>query len=312
MMGMIDSMYPNLMLDYALRQLDSSAREQVDRELAEDPAAADAMDRLTRSIHLLLDDGETFDPPPQLASRTLAFVAEATRRRRTILDFVPVSVPFRPADLAVAAGIFIAGLITLLPAMQKSRERMEIAGCSYNLQQLGRALWQYGTQHQHYPFAPEQHPGGPVGAYVAQLRDGGTLSDLEINTLHCPHVAKDKLSNPQDAANVKSLGYAYNVGYRLPSGTVAPIRADHTPNIALLADQPAHVNFQHILPGNSPNHGGRGQNVLYADLHIGWHNTRRLTPKDDDMFTNSKHELQPGLSPEDTSLLPSLVPCLGW
>ena len=58
--------------------------------------------------------------PPDLASRTLAFVSEK-RRRRSILDFVPVTVPFRWADAAVAACILLAGLLTLLPAIQPPR-----------------------------------------------------------------------------------------------------------------------------------------------------------------------------------------------
>src|SRR5947207_3115330 len=80
------------------------------------PAAARSVDRLGRALHALLDDGESFEPPAGLARRTTRLVAESARRRRTILDFVPVVVPFRPADIAVAAGIFLAGLLTLLPA----------------------------------------------------------------------------------------------------------------------------------------------------------------------------------------------------
>jgi hypothetical protein len=79
-----------------------------------------------------------------------------------------------------------------------------------------------------------------------------------------------------------------------------------------LADQPPHENFRHLRPGNSPNHAGRGQNVLYSDLHVGWHNTRRLGPRDEDMFLNARRELAPGIGEDDTALLPSMVPFLGW
>src|SRR5207245_6701486 len=119
------------------------------------------------------------EPPLGLARRTVQYVAESSqqRQRRTILDFRPVTVPFRLADVADAACILFAGLLTLLPAVQKSRERMNVAGCGYNLQQLGRALWQYGSQHHHYPFGPELNPRAPAGAFLALLHDGGLLSD---------------------------------------------------------------------------------------------------------------------------------------
>src|SRR5260370_29937042 len=124
-MGMNDLMNANDMLDYSLGQFEGPACEQAERALAAEPAAAETVDRLSRTIHRLLDDGEGHEPPAGLARRTVQFVAESTHRRRTILDFIPVSVPFRWADVAVAASILFAGLLTLLPAVQKSRERME-------------------------------------------------------------------------------------------------------------------------------------------------------------------------------------------
>ena len=179
-------MNPNDMLDYALGQLESPALAEAERKLATDPLAAESVRRLSLVVHRLLDDGEEYAPPPGLAGRTVSFVVETSRRRRTILDFVPVTVPFRGADVAVAAGILVAGLLTLLPAVQRSRERMEQAGCGYNLQQLGRALWQYGSRHQHYPFCPEENPRAPAGAFVALLHDGGQLGEDELHMLNCP------------------------------------------------------------------------------------------------------------------------------
>ena len=328
MMGMVEPMNASDMLDYSLGQLEGPAREQVERDLAGDPAAAEKVARLSRSIHRLLDEGETFDPPPGLAERTLSLVHEAARRKRTILDFVPVAVPFRPADVAVAAGIFVAGLLTLLPAVQKSRDRMEQAGCGYNLQQLGRALWQYGSQHQHYPFGPDKNPKAPAGAYVAMLNDCRLLPESDLTALldcpcngaqvkHPPLPPFDSLcelqrTDPKRCRAALCSDYAYNVGYQHPSGKVVAVDAVHMSRVPLLADQPPLEGLRTTLDGNSPNHGGRGQNVLYSDLHIGWHNTRRIGPKDDDMYLNARHEIGPGLSSDDVALLPSIAPALGW
>lgn len=316
------------MLDYALAQLDDPRRRQVEAELAGDPDAARRVDRLTRAIHSLLDDGTAFEPPAGLARRTSRFVAENARRRRTILDYVPVIVPFRPADVAVAAGIFIAGLLTLLPAIQSSRDRMDVAGCTYNLQQLGHALWQYGSRHQHYPFGPEHDPAAPTGSYVALLNDSGLLSEADIGSLDCPCAGSHRThkrtmvpefrafcrlaaNDPQKACKTIGSDYAYNVGH-YDSGRVVSLAASRSEQVPLLADQPPHENFQALRPGNSPNHGGRGQNVLYADLHVGWHNTRRLGPNDPDMFLNDRNELAPGLDSDDAALLSCMVPFVGW
>src|SRR5438105_10547179 len=93
-MGMDDSMNVQDLLDHAFGQLAGPAREQAERELAADAALAATFDRLVRAIDQLLDDGRTIAAAPDLARRTLAFVAE-NRRRRSVLDFVPTRVPFR-------------------------------------------------------------------------------------------------------------------------------------------------------------------------------------------------------------------------
>jgi len=327
-MGTTDPMNAHDLLDHALGQLDGPARERADQELAADLEAAESAERLIRSLRRLLDDGETFEPPPDLARRTIAFVSESARRKRTILDFVPVRVPFRPADVAVAAGIFLAGVLTLLPAVQKSKERMEVAGCGYNLQQLGRALWQYGSRHQHFPVCPEKNPDAPVGTLFAMLHDNGLLNNSDLNALDCPcdgpgvqhppipdcqTLCRLHKADPKRAHEALRTGYGYNVGYHHAStGKVVPISADHQGTVPLLADQPPHQGFRQSLEGNSPNHRGRGQNVLYADLHVGWHNTRRISPKDDDMYTNAHHKFAPGVRENDTAILPSMVPFHGW
>jgi hypothetical protein len=325
-------MNANDMLDYVLKQLDGPALAAAEQELASNPEAAARTERLGHAVNRLMDDGAPFAPPRGLAERTSAFVFEKRqpRKRRTILDFAPVRVPFRWADVAVAAGIFLAGVLTLLPAVHRSRELGIQAGCSNNLMQLGRALWLYGNQHDHFPFAPEINAKAPTGAFLAQLHDGGHLTNGELKAIDCPsfigvekHVHKDmpafekvcdmSREDPTAARHALCTTYAYNVGYFHPDlKRVVPIAADHQAIVPLLADQGPHVNYRSMLTGNSPNHSGRGQNVLYSDLHVGWHNSRRISPRDGDMYLNSNGTLAPGVGAHDTSFLPSLTPALGW
>ena len=108
------------LIDYVLGQLDGNDREQIEHAVKTDPDVALKVERLGRSIHLLLDDGKTVEPPSGLARGTLAMVAQSRLKPRSILDYVPTRVPFKWADFAVAASIFIAGVLTLLPAIQGS------------------------------------------------------------------------------------------------------------------------------------------------------------------------------------------------
>jgi hypothetical protein len=315
------------LLDIAMGQLDGEAQQAAEREAATDPTLARQLDRLSRSLHLLLDDGDLIEPPAGLARRTVTLVAEHSRRKRSIIDFVPVRVPFRWADVAVAAGIFIAGLLTLVPALHRAQERMDQAGCAFNLQQLGLGLEQYAAAHEYYPYGTPNNPDSPVahtGSFVAMLHDAGLIHDpaaldCPCNGEHHPRkplpdvktLTQIRIQDPDRYRELLTWDYAYNVGYRRQTGEPGPIARRIQAVVPLLADQPAHENGHSILEGNSPNHGGRGQNVLYSDLHVRWHNTRQLGPDDLDMFLNDDHRPAPGARIMDAALLPGRFPFAG-
>ena len=325
-MGIDDPMKASLKIDYVFGQLEGPELEAFENELARDPAAAESVKRLFWAVDQLADEGDTFTPPADLAARTMAFVAESPRPKRTILDFVPVAVPYRWTDIAVAASIFFAAALTLMPAMQRSREKMQQAGCTSNLQQLGTAFWQFGTISKHFPTAADKDSSAQTGTYAVLLNDYNLLPDPKI--LDCPSNGRSPQHSPlpnfkracelskTKPADLRRLlqgvEYAYNVGYMNPEGRVGPVQEISSATLALLADQPSHRNFNVILPGNSLNHGGRGQSVLFSDLHVGWHNTRRLSPDDADMFLNADHRPAPGRHSKDAAMLPSFIPFRGW
>jgi prepilin-type processing-associated H-X9-DG protein len=317
------------MIDYALGRLDGPARAQAEQRIAADPVLADTLDRLGPAIHRLLDDGAAIEVPDGLARRTVVFVLES-RRRRTILDFVPTTVPFRWADVAVAASIFLAGLLTLLPAAHRSKRQMDQAGCGFNLQQLGIGLTQYAAVHQSYPYASPTCPNAHAGTFAVMLHDALLLPDLSTLDCPCDGVLRSNLvlpdmqtmsklcaTAPERYRELLRWDYAYHVGFRDRSGRAGPIPALPTtarPSglIPILADEPAHEDFRRILAGNSPNHAGRGQNVLFCDGHVRWHTTRRISPLDADLFLNAANQPGPGLDMYDAALMPSLIPFSGW
>ena len=313
------------MIDYVLGRLEGPDREQLEAVLHTDPEAAARVQHLSRAVYLLLDDGDAFPHPAGLAARTLAMVARSRTRPRSILDYVPVRVPFRWADLAVAATIFIASVLTLVPAVERSRERMNQAGCVFNLQQLGQSLAQYASLHPFYPYPPSQPAGTHAGTFVALLHDAGMLRDLSV--LDCPNNGRCaarstdlpsfeqlehiRRTDPEQYQKMLCWDYAYNVGYRHQSGRPGPLESRPPMAVPVVADQPDHVNYARILEGNSPNHSRRGQNVLFSDGSIRFYQTRRISPHDEDLYLNNQRELQPGLDEQDSVLLPSYSPFSG-
>ncbi len=306
------------MLDYVLGQLDGPSLELAERVIAEDPAAAGRVDRLRGAVERLLDDGlDDIEPPSGLARRTASLVAERRRHRRSLSDYLPVVVPFRPADVAVAASIFIAGVLTLFPAMYRGKLQQGQLGCVFNLQQLGLGLGQYANINRSFPYAPPECPAAHAGAFAFMLNDANLLPNCAALDCPCdgpsatpppshtfPAVCEIQKSSHQRYVGLVGWDYAYHIGYRREKARPAPTIAEYSAHIPILADRPAYDSEYHILVGNSPNHGGRGQNVLYTDGHIRWHHTRKLGPHDLDMFLNADQLPAPGLSEADATLVP--------
>jgi hypothetical protein len=321
-MEMDDAMNAEEMIEYVLYESKSLDVQEHDATLHVDSAQEVRLQRLRVAIARLVDDGTELEYPPGLARRTVAFVARNRRRPFSILDYVPVSLPFRWADFAVAASIFIAGTLTLLPAIQRSRERMNQAGCVFNLQQLGQSLAEYSTLHRTLPYPPTHRADTHAGMFAVILHDAGVLNNLSVLDCPCngrsPHGFKelasfeqvDQIRRTQPDAYRRMLiwDYAYNVGYRHPSGHNGPLEAVHSSRIPVLADQPDHEDFLTIREGNSPNHGRRGQNVLFGDGSVLWFHSRRVGPSDPDLYLNNEDQPRPGVHVLDSVLVPSKVP----
>jgi hypothetical protein len=321
---MSDAMKADEMIDYVLGQVDGAERERLERALRDDGEEPARVERLRQAIYRLLDDGTPFEHPPNLAHRTVAFVAHR-RRTRSISDYVPIRVPFRWADFAVAAGIFVAGVLTLLPAIQRSRERMNQAGCVFNLQQLGNSFGQYASVNQLMPYPPSSRDDAPAGSFASMLHDAGVLNDAKLLDCPCngpcPHTSRElvgfddleriRRTDPARFQRMVSFDYAYNIGYHHTSQHTGPLDFAHSSQIPVLADQPSHDGLR-ISAGNSPNHGGRGQNVLFGDGTVRWFRTRHVSPHDLDLYLNDKGQPQPGLHQEDSVLVPSHTPFHGW
>jgi prepilin-type processing-associated H-X9-DG protein len=216
----------------------------------------------------------------------------------------------------------IASLLALTPAILRGRERWTRAACAQNLQNVGVKLQQYAATQNEFPFVS---PDGQVthgGAILCRLKEKGI--PIGPRDLHCPCNGAD-LSNadsypdeatmrhllnrsPEKAHQLLPADYAFHAGYRLPTGKPGPLPARPVASVPLIADRPPYDNTGMILEGNSPNHRGRGQNVLYADGHVVWQTNRWVSPRDADLYLNNENRLSYGVSPEDSVLVPAVLP----
>jgi prepilin-type processing-associated H-X9-DG protein len=309
-----DPMNPQEMLDFGLGQLDAASLQRVHREAEGDPGLAAKLERLQKNLRLLLDDGPGPEPPAGLARRTIERV-ERRRRWRAVLDYAPPRAPFRLADLAVAASIFCAGVLTLLPAIRQSQWAARTASCASNLHRIGVGLIRYATSNNQFPYADGDDPAPFAATYAMRLKDSGLLESDHL--LDCPsngprpagsrvpsfsELASYHPAAVRNASVIRDIDYAYNIGYHdhgRPHGLDASIPA-HVP---LLADRPAFTGQGKALPGNSRNHGGTGQNVLFAGGHVQFLRSPRHD-RDDDIFHNRYQATAPGLDLNDFVLAP--------
>jgi prepilin-type processing-associated H-X9-DG protein len=72
--------------------------------------------------------------------------------------------------------------------------------------------------------------------------------------------------------------------------------------LPLMADAPACDANSEVRPGNSANHEGRGQNVLFTDGHVEFLTTRTVGPDGDDIYLNADQKVGAGRGPRDSVL----------
>jgi len=289
------------LLGYLLGALDDAERDGVEEAIRRDPQLQRELETLRERIEPLDELAAEADPPPDLIERTCELV-ELWREEESAVSHAarPPAArrrwPFRLtaarersaaarvwslADTFVAAGIVLAAGMLFFPAIAQSRYRSNIATCQHNLQQLGQSLVSYSDKRGGwFPMIPASGNRGVAGIYAPILLDEGYLA--EPRWLVCPssplaraldswHVATlselDDAQGPQLVWLQHMMGgsYGYTLGY-LENGRYRPLRNAARMHLAILSDVPS----LHLPGRQSANHGGRGQNVLYEDGHIGF------------------------------------------
>lgn len=304
-------------LDYLLDQLDEPARLEVEARLRIDPEARREFDMLRQALEPLAVDAEIV-PPYNLAARTMAHVAEhicTDLPRAPVIARIDSSSRawWRRADVMVAASLLLIFVGIGIPAIFKVRNSMASAAiveCAENLRQFHVGMQAYKDQHGTLPVIVDRTPRDVAGMVAPVLKEAGVLP--ATFSVSCPghgvfqacsltHAQLQALPAERFAQEAPKLlvSYAYSLGYRDANGVWHAVsRPDDQLEafVPLLADTPP----AGAGPGNSLNHGGRGQNVLYLDGHVGFLTLRNVAG--DDLFLNRQGRVAAGLDCGDAVL----------
>jgi hypothetical protein len=320
------------LVGYLLNALDAETQREVEDHLRDSAPAQQRLEQLRRALEPLAADNEPPEPPPGLWLRTLAFVAEDRCRRLppapqpvTVLAGGPPSRSWwRRSDVLIAASLLLLAALISIPWIGQLRHRHQIEACKDNLRRFHTALVSYSDLHQgEFPRVEEQPPRNVAGIFVPVLNDHHLLpAELSVA---CPGVGKHEptarsVKDLEDlhrtraeeynrAAQSLSGCYAYSLGYVNTDGNgrkqLCGLRRDSGDYLPIMADRPPFAPGAVVgVPGNSPNHGGEGQNVLHIDGHVRYLTDRVLpgaTPNDD-IYLNHRNRIAAGEGPDDTVL----------
>ena len=225
----------------------------------------------------------------------------------------------------MAAGIFVAGLMTLLPAIQRSRERMNQAGCVFNLQQLGNSFGQYATVNQLMPYPPSSRADAsgrrpsrrcctmPAYCDDAKLLDcpcNGPCRTPATTLIGFDRLEHIRRTDPARFRALVSFDYAYNIGYR-HAPAARPVGFPAFLAVPVLADQPESRRTPDRR-GNSPEPRRTGPERALRRWQRAMVPHPPRPPDDPDLYLNNDRLPRPGLTEGDSVLVPSHVPFHGW
>jgi hypothetical protein len=303
------------LLGYLLGALDPVTHARVKIHLESHPEARERFRLLERALAPLAEDAN--EPPPSgLVMATLARIAE----HRCILPTAPVSPPsqavpptrrlFRRVDLLVAACLLVVVAGIAFPLVAKARLLQQRIACENNLRQFGLALAAYADRTDgEFPRVERDGPRAVAGIFVPLLRDAGLAQDVSVG---CPAQGEQKppmyavadLERMHARAPEQYLrgvardlagNYAYSLGYK-EGDSHRGLRRDSGDGLPILADRSGEA------AGNSSNHRGDGQNVLYVGGNVRWTVQPTVGEEFDHIYLNHHNRVQAGVCRIDSVL----------
>ncbi|NLF33187.1 MAG: hypothetical protein GX591_20160 [Planctomycetes bacterium] len=280
-----------ILVDYLAGQASVQQREDIRRRLAGDEAFTRRSARIG-DLFKVLDCLDGPEPGEALIQRTLAAAAAAARTRalidREALRIHPVArAAFSLKELGAMAALLFLVVSILLPSFRAASELSRQNACAGQAGKIGTALTQYANDNNeilpgmgqvdaNWMHAAGQDTFRPNSQNLWRLV-GGRYATPDM--FHCPATGRcepidqAKMGQFNDFPGHEYIGYSYHnavngepLGLNTFDASAArmAILADCNPAFHQGRFQPA------LVTANSPNHGGRGQVVLYLDGHVEW------------------------------------------
>jgi prepilin-type N-terminal cleavage/methylation domain-containing protein/prepilin-type processing-associated H-X9-DG protein len=209
---------------------------------------------------------------------------------------------FTLIELLIVIGIIglLAGI--LLPVLSRAKESARRTQCASNIRQIGMGLIMYANENvEVFPQDTTTVVERPAmrslnllfNTYVSDKKIFKCPSDATVTNVTNAGMS---LSTANDSFGQVECSYGYDYTHT---------QADDA-GVALASDRPP-ANPSSIA--NSPNHNGRGQNVVYIDGHVefvnsplaGWYEADGVTR--DNIFLNAAGEASVSSGGSDTSIL---------
>jgi len=308
-------------LDYHMR-LDSDRQREDTRKLLEHDLQAQQLDAALRKSLAPLSEWAVQTPPAGLAVRTYSFIHDQESRTRPVLLENPsderasrgrswwVISNLRDV-IAVAASLAII-FLAALPSTRYARQIARQNACASQMRQAGVAMAHYAQDaNGAMPYVPI--PAGAVWWQVGQqgqqnhsntrnlylLVKGGYLPADAFVCPGNPNAGQIRIAIPREMmATLQDFAERTQVNYSLRLMIQPRNLSAENASIPLLSDQnPIFIHFdsdrleeidlqasKQLLRSNSPNHNGRGLNLLHPDGHVRFSTDRNLDSSDD-IFT---------------------------
>jgi len=228
---------------------------------------------------------------------TLAAVQQSRMRLRPTETVRATRGGMRWSDLISVAAILMIGASIVWPLSASARASAQQTACAGNLASIAEALGLYaGNNREAMPVAPNGWGGwdsprdarwwsvGRPGSNSANLFRLASLGYTKLGAMACagnPHAVRDLDDGDpahqfSDWADLHQVSYSFQIRVPEPGAQFA-WRGERGPAILLADRSPVvlrAVQNQVIFPmQNSPNHDGRGQNVLKSDGSVAWLDT---------------------------------------
>lgn len=273
----------DLFLEYLLGSLDAVTAARVQTYLDANSAARERLALLERALAPLDTDADTSEPPPGLVIRTLSRVAEY----HALLPAAPapprnqVGAPprrfLRRIDWLVAAVLLLLVGGLAFPFLAEQWRDYQRVACNNNLRQFWHALASYADGRD--GDFPKLEPAGArsyAGIFVPILQDSGVLQNVTVCCPSQPQLPTQRYTvaeleelrrtRPDEFGRVAGQlagHYAYCLGYT-HGDRLEGLRRDSGDLLPVIADRSTAAG------GNSENHAGAGQNVLFLGGNARW------------------------------------------